>query len=122
MPGAKSDSESGESYDPEEEVDFQTENDFEDLSEHESEDEAEMDDEEAQEAWRMNRVPVQPQPENFSPADDFYDPKAGQRLSEKFKEPGLQIIVKMASIELTPEKPQFPGKSIHCSPLLVMSY
>jgi hypothetical protein len=42
-----------------------------------------------------------------------YAPK--QSLREKFKEKGLQVIVKMASIELTPEKPEFPAGSWHVS-------
>lgn len=37
----------------------------------------------------------------------------GQRLFDKFRDAGLQIIVKMASIELTPEKPHFPHGSWH---------
>ncbi|PWI65084.1 hypothetical protein PCL_07383 [Purpureocillium lilacinum] len=40
-----------------------------------------------------------------------YTPK--QSLRKKFKENGLQIIVKMASIELTPEKPEFPSGGWH---------
>lgn len=34
-------------------------------------------------------------------------------LFRKFKASGLQAIVKMASIELTPEKPEFPAGSWH---------
>ncbi|ORY02063.1 hypothetical protein BCR34DRAFT_605716 [Clohesyomyces aquaticus] len=42
--------------------------------------------------------------------DIDYVPKH-HRLKDRFKESGLQIIVKMASTELTPEKPEFPGGS-----------
>jgi septum formation topological specificity factor MinE len=42
-----------------------------------------------------------------------YAPKAGQRLIERFRQSGLQIIVKLASIELTPEKPHFPVGGWH---------
>lgn len=86
--------------DPEKEIDLETEDEM----------ESEQDDEEREEAWRETRIPVQPQPDTFDQADDYYDPKSGRKLSEKFKESGLQIIVKMASIELSPEKPEFPGE------------
>ncbi|KAL2271985.1 hypothetical protein VTJ83DRAFT_1356 [Remersonia thermophila] len=36
-----------------------------------------------------------------------------QRLRERFRDTGLQVIVKMASIELTPEKPTFPAGGWH---------
>ncbi|KAJ4396953.1 hypothetical protein N0V93_001176 [Gnomoniopsis smithogilvyi] len=39
-------------------------------------------------------------------------------LREKFKDSGLQVIVKMASIELTPEKPQFPAGGWHIEGLM----
>jgi hypothetical protein len=42
-----------------------------------------------------------------------YTPEAGTRFVDRFRESGLQIIVKMASIELTPEKPRFPVGSWH---------
>ncbi|KAI4688005.1 uncharacterized protein J4E84_004933 [Alternaria hordeiaustralica] len=55
--------------------------------------------------WRIVRKP------RMMPirADDVsYAPQPGKRLADKFRDSGLQIIVKMASIELTPEKPDFP--------------
>ncbi|KAF2450829.1 hypothetical protein P171DRAFT_378205, partial [Karstenula rhodostoma CBS 690.94] len=45
--------------------------------------------------------------------DVGYTPKEGTRLFDKFHETGLQVIVKMVSIELTPEKPDFPIGSWH---------
>lgn len=39
-------------------------------------------------------------------------------LREKFKDSGLQIIIKMASIELTPDKPEFPAGGWHIEGLL----
>ncbi|KAF2019444.1 hypothetical protein BU24DRAFT_419067 [Aaosphaeria arxii CBS 175.79] len=42
-----------------------------------------------------------------------YAPLAENLLSQKFKDTGLQVIVKMASIELTPEKPEFPAGGWH---------
>lgn len=57
--------------------------------------------------WRVLRKPRLPEP-IFKDVD--YEPASGQRLFDKFRKSGLQVIVKMASIELTPEKPYFnPG-------------
>jgi hypothetical protein len=42
-----------------------------------------------------------------------YTPKAGKRLVDRYRDSGLQIIVKLASIELTPEKPHFPVGGWH---------
>ncbi|KAF4343552.1 hypothetical protein FBEOM_2461 [Fusarium beomiforme] len=53
--------------------------------------------------WEKFCDAVLPDPKPFEEAD--YAPK--QSLREKFKEHGLQIIVKMASIELKLEKPEF---------------
>ncbi|TGJ81340.1 hypothetical protein E0Z10_g7414 [Xylaria hypoxylon] len=61
----------------------------------------ESDEEWLEEQWRKLRQPVLPEPEPFEEVD--YSPP--HRLSQKFKDTGLQIIVKMVSIELTPEKP-----------------
>ncbi|KAG9235734.1 hypothetical protein BJ875DRAFT_458275 [Amylocarpus encephaloides] len=71
------------------------------------------DDNAAERKSQMPRKPVQPQPDAFTDGEDYYAPKVGNRLSEKFKDSGLQIIVKMASIELTPEKPEFPVGGWH---------
>ena len=60
--------------------------------------------------WQAVRKPVLPPP---SFEDVEYDVAQGQRLFDKFRDSGLQIIVKMASIELNPEKPQFPHGSWH---------
>ena len=70
---------------------------------------------ETERKWHILRKPVQPQPDAFEDGDDFYTPEEGERLSERFKQSGLQIIVKMASIELTPEKPEFPAGGWHVS-------
>ena len=35
------------------------------------------------------------------------------RLEDEFKDQGLQVIVKMAGVELTPEKPEYAGGSWH---------
>ncbi|KAL7917333.1 hypothetical protein ACQKWADRAFT_307037 [Trichoderma austrokoningii] len=59
--------------------------------------------------WLQGREAILPEPREFAEID--YKPK--RRLRKMFKEHGLQIIVKMASIELTPEKPYFPVGSWH---------
>jgi hypothetical protein len=56
--------------------------------------------------WLALRQPVLSAVGSYKPVD--YTPKCGQRLTDRFRDSGLQIIVKMVSIELTPEKPLFP--------------
>jgi hypothetical protein len=48
-----------------------------------------------------------------------YAPASGKRLIDKYRKSGLQVIVKMASIELTPNKPDFPmgGCQLNPSPM-----
>ncbi|KAL6711466.1 hypothetical protein ACN47E_004400 [Coniothyrium glycines] len=60
--------------------------------------------------WIAVRKPYIPEP-TFNDVD--YTPKDGHRLVEKFRATGLQVIVKLASIELTPEKPEFPVGGWH---------
>ncbi|KAF2126696.1 hypothetical protein P153DRAFT_368765 [Dothidotthia symphoricarpi CBS 119687] len=60
--------------------------------------------------WHSVRKAAMPEPP-FTEVD--YAPKAGKRLIDRYRESGLQIIVKMASIELTPEKPEFPVGGWH---------
>lgn len=67
---------------------------------------------EVEERWKFLRKPVIPEP---SFEDIQYAPEVGSRLSEQFAESGLQVIVKIASIELTPEKPEFPVGGWHVS-------
>jgi hypothetical protein len=61
--------------------------------------------------WRILRKPVLSDPDDYEPMD--YTPKQGQRLIELFRDSGLQVIVKIASIELTPDKPDFPVGGWH---------
>lgn len=61
--------------------------------------------------WVQGREAILPEPREFAEID--YTPK--RRLRKMFKKHGLQVIVKMASIELTPEKPHFPSGSWHVS-------
>ncbi|KAM0426064.1 hypothetical protein ACHAPT_008695 [Fusarium lateritium] len=59
--------------------------------------------------WEKTREAILPEPRDFEEID--YAPK--ESIREKFKENGLQVIVKMASIELTPAKPEFPAGGWH---------
>lgn len=60
--------------------------------------------------WKILRQPKLPEPV-FEDVD--YATKSGTRLIDRYKEFGLQIIVNMASIELTPSKPHFLTGSWH---------
>ncbi|KAK8112328.1 uncharacterized protein PG998_008785 [Apiospora kogelbergensis] len=59
--------------------------------------------------WKQVRDPILFEPDDFTQVN--YD--CEKQLRDRFKESGLQVIVKMASIELTPEKPEFPQGSWH---------
>ncbi|KAK3901763.1 hypothetical protein C8A05DRAFT_16086 [Staphylotrichum tortipilum] len=59
--------------------------------------------------WREIRDAILPEPEEFKP----FAFTVGDALRARFKDTGLQVIVKMASIELTPEKPDFPVGGWH---------
>ena len=59
--------------------------------------------------WKKTRDPVLPEPMDFEPLTY----KCGTSLRDEFKNEGLQVYVKMASIELTPEKPDFPAGGWH---------
>lgn len=63
--------------------------------------------------WINIRDPLLPEPDDETEVD--YACK--ESIREKFKNTGLQVIVKMATIELTPEKPDFPMGSWHVSSL-----
>lgn len=69
-------------------------------------------DDETEKKWELLRKPVIPEA-SFEDID--YAPAPGTRLAEKFAKSGLQVIVKMASIELTPDKPEFPDGGWHVS-------
>lgn len=57
------------------------------------------------------RDPVQPAVPDHDAVD--YSVPPGQTLRDRYASKGLQIIVKMATIELTPEKPRFPAGGWH---------
>jgi hypothetical protein len=60
--------------------------------------------------WKAVR---KPRMESVPFNDVSYAPQPGKRLADRYRDSGLQIIVKMASIELTPEKPEFPTGGWH---------
>lgn len=77
--------------------------------------------------WKVLRTPVLREPGSFKKVN--YDLQGNKEdaesssgslggLRQDFKDSGLQIIVKMASIELTPEKPEFPAGGWHIEGLL----
>ncbi|KKA25905.1 hypothetical protein T310_0108 [Rasamsonia emersonii CBS 393.64] len=57
---------------------------------------------------RENRVVVLPEPGTFTPRDYLR-----LDLRKEFKDTGLQVIVKLANIHLTPEEPEYEGGSWH---------
>lgn len=61
--------------------------------------------------WKRIRDPILPEPDDVTKVDYLCQ----ESLRETFKTTGLQIIVKMATIELTPEKPEFPVGGWHVS-------
>ncbi|KAM7217952.1 Protein of unknown function (DUF4246) domain containing protein [Rhypophila decipiens] len=84
-----------------------------------SDDEINNADEDTQEQWREEAVtqlkwerirdPILPEPDHVR----HYNSDCSESIREKFKETGLQVIVKMASIELSPEKPTLPPAGWH---------
>ncbi|KAL1612138.1 hypothetical protein SLS60_000361 [Paraconiothyrium brasiliense] len=68
------------------------------------------DDDDEERKWELLRKARIPEVEY---EDVEYAPKDGARLFDKFRGTGLQVIVKMVSIELTPEKPDFPAGGWH---------
>ncbi|KFY35493.1 hypothetical protein V494_05861 [Pseudogymnoascus sp. VKM F-4513 (FW-928)] len=59
--------------------------------------------------WEHTRDPLLPEPDDETKINYLCQ----ESLREKFKDTGLQVIVKMATIELTPEKPDFPMGGWH---------
>ncbi|KAF2874623.1 hypothetical protein BDV95DRAFT_566610 [Massariosphaeria phaeospora] len=66
-------------------------------------------DDETESKWRLLRTPIIPEPA----AESIEYSPSQMRLADRFRESGLQVIVKMASIELSPEKPDFPAGEWH---------
>ncbi|MFF4098850.1 DUF4246 domain-containing protein [Streptomyces sp. NPDC001903] len=64
--------------------------------------------EQAQDDWWENRRPVVPDAPEFTPPEA---PDASARVSLRGRR--LQVIVKLATLHLTPDKPEYPGGSWH---------
>ncbi|KAF9891939.1 hypothetical protein FE257_002902 [Aspergillus nanangensis] len=66
-----------------------------------------------QAAWEDSCPILLPEPGNFDPQK--VAPRAGEGLNlrKEFRERGIQVIVKLANIELTPENPNYTGGSWH---------
>ena len=84
--------------------------------------------------WKESvRRVVQPEPGDFRPphvrdhmTDEYYKPGTEDLLEEmkvdlrrEYGHRGLQVIVKLANIELTPEKPEYEGGTWHVEGQLV---
>nr|WP_323378874.1 DUF4246 domain-containing protein [Streptomyces smaragdinus] len=67
----------------------------------------------AQDEWWENRAPVIPDAPAFTPPEV---PDAAARVNLRGRD--LQVIVKLATIHLTPEKPEYPGGSWHVEGML----
>ncbi|MEU3747171.1 MULTISPECIES: DUF4246 domain-containing protein [Streptomyces] len=68
---------------------------------------------EAQDEWWENRRPVVPDAPVFTPPES---PDASARVDLRGR--GLQVIVKLATIHLTPDKPEYAGGSWHVEGML----
>ena len=70
------------------------------------------DDWDARESWtKTNRVLKRPEPRDYESYQRLIDDEVN--LRKQFGEQGLQVIVKLANIELTPEKSTYQGGSWH---------
>lgn len=67
--------------------------------------------------WEATRAIELPEPDNFSPRT--VRPSKPVRLRDMFAKMGLQVIIKLANIELTSEKPGYDGGSWHIEGQLV---
>ncbi|KAL4861494.1 hypothetical protein BDV12DRAFT_65032 [Aspergillus spectabilis] len=68
---------------------------------------------ERHEKWRETRQPKHPDPHHFEPPAETDRLRYVVNLQKDFAEKGLQVIVKLANIELTPEKPHYKGGTWH---------
>ncbi|KAJ5375552.1 Protein of unknown function DUF4246 [Penicillium concentricum] len=59
--------------------------------------------------WRNRRPIIRPEPDSFQPPHERHSAD----LREQFPNAKLQIIVKLANIELSPDKPNYEGGSWH---------
>lgn len=68
-------------------------------------------------AWEKARPIALPEPGRFRPPEPSW--KGWVHLRQSFHETGLQVIVKLANIELTPERPDYEGGTWHLEGQLV---
>lgn len=78
-------------------------------------------DPERYDAWQAKQEIIQPEPQGDFQSLKRKHYKWGEQLSLRnlFREKGLQIIVKLANIELTPDKPRYEGGTWHVEGQLV---
>jgi hypothetical protein len=67
--------------------------------------------------WQKRQPIRRPEPGEFAP--HVIEAEGQINLREEFAQNGLQVIVKLANIELTPEKPEYDGGSWHIEGQLV---
>ena len=60
---------------------------------------------------RSTRVLIHPEPGRYNSSERSVEAKIN--LRKQFKDTGLQVIVKLANIELSPDKPEYEGGSWH---------
>ena len=72
-----------------------------------------------QEIWDDPDHLLQPEPDQFDKTEKDFEPRVD--LAKEFAEQGLQVIVKLANIHLTPDKPEYPGGSWHVEGTLVFN-
>ncbi|OQD81853.1 hypothetical protein PENANT_c025G01356 [Penicillium antarcticum] len=65
------------------------------------------------EKWEATQPIKQPEPYGRFKAPDYQEPGNWTDLRSEYRESGLQVIVKLANIELTPENPEYEGGSWH---------
>ncbi|KAF1977877.1 hypothetical protein BU23DRAFT_657381 [Bimuria novae-zelandiae CBS 107.79] len=70
------------------------------------------------EVYERTRTIIHPEPTPSCYAQWKAKPPPRIRLEEDFKAEGLQVIVKLSSIELTPEKPDYPDGTWHLEGML----
>lgn len=70
--------------------------------------------------WQKREPIRRPEPGEFAP--HVTEAKKQVNLHKDFAERGLQVIIKLANIELTPEKPEYEGGSWHVEGQLVCCF
>jgi hypothetical protein len=65
------------------------------------------------EQWDAAQPIKKPEPYGRFKAPDYQEPGDWVDLRSEYREHGLQVIVKLANIELTPENPEYEGGSWH---------